>query len=151
VAAQTPVDRRGCDGGDCGGGYGPGGGCELPENYRTNLEGLIANRAPRKTEVKRMDEEGGDQPQAEHLAAAPESLIRIADQDHYLKDGSVVIAAITSCTNTSNPAVMLAAGLVARNAVAKGLKAAPWVKTSLGPGSLAPALHTPTRFFTPEF
>jgi len=48
----------------------------------------------------------------------------------------VVIAAITSCTNTSNPAVMLAAGLVARNAVAKGLKAAPWVKTSLGPGSL---------------
>jgi len=47
-----------------------------------------------------------------------------------------VIAAITSCTNTSNPAVMLAAGLVARNAVAKGLKSAPWVKTSLGPGSL---------------
>jgi len=48
----------------------------------------------------------------------------------------VVIAAITSCTNTSNPAVMLGAGLLARNAVAKGLKAAPWVKTSLGPGSL---------------
>jgi aconitate hydratase len=46
----------------------------------------------------------------------------------------VVIAAITSCTNTSNPAVMLGAGLLARNAVAKGLKAAPWVKTSLGPG-----------------
>ena len=51
-------------------------------------------------------------------------------------DGAVVIAAITSCTNTSNPAVMLGAGLLARNAVAKGLKAAPWVKTSLGPGSL---------------
>jgi aconitate hydratase len=48
----------------------------------------------------------------------------------------VVIAAITSCTNTSNPAVMLGAGLLARNAVAKGLKAKPWVKTSLGPGSL---------------
>jgi len=47
-----------------------------------------------------------------------------------------VIAAITSCTNTSNPAVMLGAGLLARNAVAKGLKAAPWVKTSLAPGSL---------------
>ncbi|WP_028769490.1 aconitate hydratase AcnA [Silanimonas lenta] len=53
-----------------------------------------------------------------------------------LKDGAVVIAAITSCTNTSNPAVMLGAGLLARNAVAKGLKTAPWVKTSLGPGSL---------------
>jgi CubicO group peptidase (beta-lactamase class C family) len=53
-----------------------------------------------------------------------------------LKDGAVVIAAITSCTNTSNPAVMLGAGLLARNAVAKGLKVAPWVKTSLGPGSL---------------
>ena len=53
-----------------------------------------------------------------------------------LKDGAVVIAAITSCTNTSNPAVMLGAGLLARNAVRKGLKAQPWVKTSLGPGSL---------------
>jgi len=53
-----------------------------------------------------------------------------------LKDGSVVIAAITSCTNTSNPAVMLGAGLVAKKAAAKGLKAKPWVKTSIGPGSL---------------
>jgi len=52
-----------------------------------------------------------------------------------LEDGAVVIAAITSCTNTSNPAVMLGAGLLARNAAAKGLKAQPWVKTSLGPGS----------------
>jgi len=52
-----------------------------------------------------------------------------------LEDGAVVIAAITSCTNTSNPAVMLGAGLLARNAVAKGLEVKPWVKTSLGPGS----------------
>ena len=52
-----------------------------------------------------------------------------------LKDGSVVIAAITSCTNTSNPSVMLGAGLLAKNAVSKGLKAAPHVKTSLAPGS----------------
>lgn len=52
-----------------------------------------------------------------------------------LEDGAVVIAAITSCTNTSNPAVMLGAGLLARNAVAKGLTVKPWVKTSLGPGS----------------
>jgi aconitate hydratase len=52
-----------------------------------------------------------------------------------LQHGAVVIAAITSCTNTSNPSVMLAAGLLARNAVAKGLTSKPWVKTSLAPGS----------------
>ncbi|MBK1693607.1 aconitate hydratase 1 [Chromatium weissei] len=54
-----------------------------------------------------------------------------------LRDGSIVVAAITSCTNTSNPSVMLAAGLVAQKAVALGLKSAPWVKTAFGPGSLA--------------
>ena len=52
-----------------------------------------------------------------------------------VKDGDVLIAAITSCTNTSNPSVMLAAGLLANNAVERGLKAKPWVKTSLAPGS----------------
>jgi aconitate hydratase len=52
-----------------------------------------------------------------------------------LRHGAVVIAAITSCTNTSNPAVMLAAGMLARNAVKKGLKVKPWVKTSTAPGS----------------
>jgi aconitate hydratase len=52
-----------------------------------------------------------------------------------LRDGSVVIAAITSCTNTSNPSVMLAAGLLAKKAVERGLKTRPWVKTSLAPGS----------------
>jgi len=52
-----------------------------------------------------------------------------------LRHGAVVIAAITSCTNTSNPSVMLAAGLLARNAVSKGLQTKPWVKTSLAPGS----------------
>src|SRR5207253_8342486 len=52
-----------------------------------------------------------------------------------LDHGHVVIAAITSCTNTSNPSVMLGAGILARNAVAKGLKSKPWVKTSLAPGS----------------
>ena len=52
-----------------------------------------------------------------------------------LRDGAVTVAAITSCTNTSNPAVLVAAGLVARRAVAKGLRAKPWVKTSLAPGS----------------
>ncbi|TAK82571.1 MAG: aconitate hydratase AcnA [Betaproteobacteria bacterium] len=52
-----------------------------------------------------------------------------------LKDGDVVIAAITSCTNTSNPSVMIGAGLLARNAAARGMKVRPWVKTSLSPGS----------------
>src|SRR6201999_1422550 len=52
-----------------------------------------------------------------------------------LGHGDVVIAAITSCTNTSNPSVMIAAGLLARNAAAKGLTTKPWVKTSLAPGS----------------
>ncbi|MGD2081439.1 MAG: aconitate hydratase AcnA, partial [Chromatiales bacterium] len=53
-----------------------------------------------------------------------------------IDDGAVVIAAITSCTNTSNPSVMLGAGLVARKAVERGLRVKPWVKTSLGPGSM---------------
>ena len=57
------------------------------------------------------------------------------DPDPYLDHGSVVIAAITSCTNTSNPSVMLAAGLLAKRAVEKGLTVPPWVKTSLAPGS----------------
>ena len=55
--------------------------------------------------------------------------------DFELANGDVAIASITSCTNTSNPSVMIAAGLIARNAVAKGLKPKPWVKTSLAPGS----------------
>jgi aconitate hydratase len=57
------------------------------------------------------------------------------DETFHLKNGAVVIAAITSCTNTSNPSVMLAAGLVAKKAVEKGLRTKPWVKTSLAPGS----------------
>ncbi len=58
-----------------------------------------------------------------------------ANGGYTLKNGDVVIAAITSCTNTSNPAVLVAAGLLARNAAAKGLKTKPWVKTSFAPGS----------------
>ena len=59
----------------------------------------------------------------------------VAGRDHDIGDGDVVIAAITSCTNTSNPSVLVAAGLVARKANAFGLKPKPWVKTSLAPGS----------------
>ena len=59
----------------------------------------------------------------------------IADTDKDVSDGAVVIAAITSCTNTSNPSVLIGAGLLARNAVRRGLRTQPWVKTSLAPGS----------------
>ncbi|HEX4936808.1 MAG TPA: aconitate hydratase AcnA, partial [Gemmatimonadaceae bacterium] len=76
-------------------------------------------------------------------AVIPDSEAEVADgvkvaykgESFTLRHGAVVIAAITSCTNTSNPSVMLAAGLLARNAVKKGLKSKPWVKTSLAPGS----------------
>ncbi|GGB18491.1 aconitate hydratase [Sphingomonas metalli] len=61
--------------------------------------------------------------------------VPVAERGHDIGDGDVVIAAITSCTNTSNPSVLVAAGLVARKAREKGLKPKPWVKTSLAPGS----------------
>jgi aconitate hydratase len=63
------------------------------------------------------------------------AVANIKGEDAEIRDGAVLIAAITSCTNTSNPAVMVAAGLLAKNAHAKGMKAKPWVKTSLAPGS----------------
>jgi aconitate hydratase len=85
---------------------------EARENYRENSENLKGSRSGQ-----------GSVP------------VNYKDADFDLQDGAVVIAAITSCTNTSNPAVMLGAGLLARNAVAKGLRVKPWVKTSLGPGS----------------
>ncbi|MDH5833727.1 aconitate hydratase AcnA [Luteimonas kalidii] len=114
---------------------------DVKRNFHEHLGPLVARRngAPNggvERQVERFEKEGGGQPQAERLAARPVSTITIDDAEHELTDGAVVIAAITSCTNTSNPAVMLGAGLLARNAVARGLKAAPWVKTSLGPGSL---------------
>jgi len=60
---------------------------------------------------------------------------KVEGENYNLKDGNVVIAAITSCTNTSNPSVLIAAGLLAKKAVEKGLSSKPWVKTSLAPGS----------------
>ena len=67
--------------------------------------------------------------------ADPGRAVAVKGAKYALGHGDVVIAAITSCTNTSNPSVMLGAGLVARNAVRRGLKVKPWVKTSLAPGS----------------
>ncbi|MEG7475413.1 aconitate hydratase AcnA [Serratia marcescens] len=70
-----------------------------------------------------------------HKADTDSKTFTLDGQQHELRDGAVVIAAITSCTNTSNPSVMMAAGLLAKNAVKKGLRSKPWVKTSLAPGS----------------
>ena len=67
--------------------------------------------------------------------ASPTVAVEGTEQPAQITDGAVVIAAITSCTNTSNPSVMIGAGLLAKNAVARGLKRAPWVKSSLAPGS----------------
>ncbi len=85
------------------------------------------------------DNEGPDrssaaQPAAAHVTTTVKERFNV-DPDRYLDHGSVVIAAITSCTNTSNPSVMIAAGLLAKKAVEKGLTVPPWVKTSLAPGS----------------
>ncbi|CAI0784674.1 MULTISPECIES: aconitate hydratase AcnA [Serratia] len=68
-------------------------------------------------------------------AKAESKTFTLDGRQHELHNGAVVIAAITSCTNTSNPSVMMAAGLLAKNAVKKGLRTKPWVKTSLAPGS----------------
>jgi len=70
------------------------------------------------------------------VASKPPVQATIDGQEVEIGDGAVVIAAITSCTNTSNPTVMLGAGLVAKKAVERGLTVPPWVKTSLGPGSM---------------
>ncbi len=72
---------------------------------------------------------------ADRTDATPAPTVNYKEQSFELTDGAVVVAAITSCTNTSNPAVMLGAGLMARNAAARGLQVKPWVKTSLAPGS----------------
>jgi aconitate hydratase len=81
--------------------------------------------------VKKMAEERAQKnPSAKGKASAT-----VDGKSFDVKDGAVLIAAITSCTNTSNPAVMVAAGLLARNALKRGLASKPWVKTSLAPGS----------------
>jgi aconitate hydratase len=70
-----------------------------------------------------------------HVATVERKSMPVRGEDYTLEHGSVVIAAITSCTNTSNPSVMIGAGLLAKKAVEKGLKRKPWVKSSLAPGS----------------
>jgi len=72
---------------------------------------------------------------ARHAASKPVKVTTPEGESYLLDNGAVTLAAITSCTNTSNPSVMIAAGLLAKKAVDKGLKRKPWVKTTLGPGS----------------
>jgi len=79
--------------------------------------------------------EMADEGPAPRAPSDPRKTAAVAGEDYTIRDGSVVIASITSCTNTSNPYVMIGAGLVARKARALGLTRKPWVKTSLAPGS----------------
>jgi aconitate hydratase len=86
-------------------------------------------------EISKLEGEGGQTAVGNHEPSGGDVPITIDGHKHHLSHGDVVIAAITSCTNTSNPSVMLAAGLVAKKAAEKGMNRKPWVKTSLAPGS----------------
>ncbi|MED5389672.1 MAG: aconitate hydratase AcnA [Pseudomonadota bacterium] len=86
-------------------------------------------------EISKLEGEGGQTAVGNHEPSGGQVPVVIDGQKHFMSHGDVVIAAITSCTNTSNPSVMLAAGLVAKKAAEKGLNRKPWVKTSLAPGS----------------
>ena len=116
---------------------------KVKDSFEQALPTLIGPRAPRDgraaapKQVARFEGEGGN-PTAVAVedAEAPAATKEVSeDVFEQLQDGSVVIAAITSCTNTSNPSVMMAAGLLAKKAVEKGLRRKPYVKTSLAPGS----------------
>ena len=108
---------------------------EVQANYREALVGLTTNRDKKGVDVSTFVNEGGGTAVGNEQLAKGQADVELDGKAFRLKDGAVVIAAITSCTNTSNPAVMIGAGLLARNAAARGLNRQPWVKTSLGPGS----------------
>ncbi|MEP1553784.1 MAG: aconitate hydratase AcnA [Paraglaciecola sp.] len=99
------------------------------KDWLSEQEKLIVSTAD--TEKGRFESEGGQPPEP----ATEKALCEYNNQKFHLDDGAVVIAAITSCTNTSNPSVLIAAGLLARKAKALGLQVKPWVKTSFAPGS----------------
>ncbi len=112
---------------------------DLKRNFGTSLPGLLPASTPAgRKQVAEANYsawvgEGGAGPTVAEVA--PGVPCTLNGSDFALQDGSVVIAAITSCTNTSNPSVMIGAGLLAQKAVARGLKVQPWVKTSMAPGS----------------
>jgi aconitate hydratase len=101
----------------------------VKRSFESALTEWAAARDRSNGAVSRFENEGGG---GTATIAPPATTTRSIDD---LDDGSVVIAAITSCTNTSNPSVLVGAGLLARNAVERGLQTKPWVKTSLAPGS----------------
>jgi aconitate hydratase len=102
------------------------------QKFEQALEVMLTER-----KAKAAPRSGGGAAAASDRAPAPAAVAEAAPPGYEgLDHGAVVVAAITSCTNTSNPSVMMAAGLLARNAVKRGLKVKPWVKTSLAPGSL---------------
>jgi aconitate hydratase len=102
--------------------------------FQSALAGMLADRSPSGAAVADAVDEAGREssPASDAPALDPEVP---AHEESGLRHGAVAIAAITSCTNTSNPSVMVTAGLLARNAVEAGLATRPWVKTSLAPGS----------------
>ncbi len=109
---------------------------DAKKTFHHHLEPMLEERANRSNNEARFEEEGGATAVGA-VQAEPRGVAEVEmDGDQFeLNDGDVVIAAITSCTNTSNPAVMIGAGLLARNALQRGLPVKPWVKTSLAPGS----------------
>lgn len=112
----------------------------MKSQWEQDLATTFGKVAPRGDSTPaQMTDEGGLAVGTSTLAACDPGLggvtVEYANETFQLKHGAVVIAAITSCTNTSNPSVMVAAGLLARNAAKKGLRSKPWVKTSLAPGS----------------
>ncbi len=106
---------------------------DVKQNFHKNLDATTVNR--NSAEARFANEGGGTAVGRDSSASSRSQHVLRPGEEFDVDDGSVVIAAITSCTNTSNPAVMLGAGLVAKKAAALGLKSKPWVKTSLAPGS----------------
>ncbi|MFQ5984802.1 MAG: aconitate hydratase AcnA [Alphaproteobacteria bacterium] len=102
------------------------------EAFRVALAGMVG--VDQDEAADDMTDEGGGVSDVRFLPRLNRE-VPVEGADYTLKHGAVVIAAITSCTNTSNPSVMVGAGLLARNALRRGLKVKPWVKTSLAPGS----------------
>ncbi|TME85352.1 MAG: aconitate hydratase AcnA [Chloroflexi bacterium] len=104
----------------------------LPKVWQSFKTAFAMEEGPSNNDVARFDSEGGV---AEPVGGHQHATAVMARPAQQLRNGSVVIAAITSCTNTSNPSVMVAAGLLAKRAVERGLRVSPTVKTSLAPGS----------------
>lgn len=105
----------------------------LWSNEGGHLEENVRSAA---TETQKIAEAGIEiEPEPQKINGMKSVSIKLDNSEFLLSDGSVVIAAITSCTNTSNPSVMIASGLLAKKAVERGLMTKPWVKTSLAPGS----------------